>query len=73
MAKAALISIASLAVGAIVLALFVYGQRKKRHQDRLDDAFERARMVQRSGSGVQGKPYSLYGDSSWSEQGRQER
>ena len=72
MAKIVLVSIASLAVGAIVLALYIYGQRKKRYQDRLDEAFERARMVQRSGSGVQGKPYSLYGASSWSV-GKQER
>lgn len=73
MATAVLISIVGFAVGAMLLALFVYRQRKRLHQERLDGAFERARLVQHNGNGVQGKPYSLYGDSSWTDLGKRDR
>ena len=74
MTNTILISLAGLAVGAIVLGFLVvrYG-KNKRHQSRLDDAFDRAQQVQRSGSGLQGKPYSLYGSASWSSDTQQER
>ncbi len=53
---------------AVVLWLVFRWLRKSRRQSRLDEAFERARKVRQSGSGLQGKPYNLYGESSWSDQ-----
>lgn len=45
---------------------FVIGSRRRRQQAHLGKGFERARMVERTGSGIQGTPYSVYGKSSWS-------
>lgn len=58
-----------IAVAVVVLFLpvaalrIVLGWRRKmRHQAKLDEAFERARQVRQSGSGIQGMPYSHYTD-----------
>ena len=58
-----------IAVALVVLLLpvaalrIVLGWRRKtRHQAKLDEAFERARQVRQSGSGIQGTPYSHYTD-----------
>jgi len=58
-----------IAVALVVLLLpvaalrIVLGWRREtRHQAKLDEAFERARRARRSGSGVQGMPYSDYTD-----------
>ena len=50
-----------------VLWIMIRHGRRYRRQDRLERGFERARRVARSGSGVQGTPYSLYGESAWSD------
>ena len=59
-----LIAVALMALGLPVAALrIVLGWRRKmRHQAKLDEAFERARQVRQSGSGIQGMPYSHYSD-----------
>ncbi|MEX2615066.1 MAG: hypothetical protein WD767_03120 [Alphaproteobacteria bacterium] len=61
---------ALIAVVALCLVLLIGAlrgrKRSRRRQDRLGLAFERARIVARSGSGLQGTPYSMYGESSWS-------
>lgn len=58
-------------VGVFVLAgvlwVMIRHGRRHRRQDRLERGFERARRVAQSGSGVQGTPYSLYGESAWSD------
>ena len=58
-----------IAVAVVVLVLpvaalrIVLGWRRNmRHQAKLDEAFERARQARRSGSGIQGTPYSHYSD-----------
>jgi hypothetical protein len=52
-----------------VVGLVAYGVvrivRHWRRQRRLDRGFERARRVRRSGSGEQGRPYSVYTEDSW--------
>lgn len=59
--------IAAVALGLVLLIGALRGRkRSRRRQDRLGLAFERARIVSRSGSGLQGTPYSMYGESSWS-------
>jgi len=58
-------------VGVLVLTsvlwVMIRHGRKHRRQGRLERGFERARRVARSGSGVQGTPYSVYGESAWSD------
>jgi hypothetical protein len=48
-------------------------QRKKRRQAKLARGFERARKAAKTGSGIQGKPYSIYGEPSWSDKARDKR
>lgn len=64
-----LIAAAALALVFLAGALrFTLGRkRSRRRQYRLGLAFERARIVGRTGSGLQGTPYSVYGESSWSD------
>jgi uncharacterized iron-regulated membrane protein len=65
-----LISLALPVVALAALWLVIGWWRRKRRQSRLAKAFARARQVRESGSGLQGKPYSLYGESSWSDDSR---
>ena len=58
---------------AAIIRLVVSWRRHKQHSARLQDAFERAREVGRSGSGIQGKPYSVYGETSWQDDSRSSR
>lgn len=69
------ITVAGLGVLALIAGLWLLlGQRRKRrHQNRLDIAFERARTVERTGSGLQGMPYSVYGESAWADHSRDGR
>ena len=62
-----------LAVLAAMLWVFVGWQKKRRRQARLDMAFSRARTVERTGSGLQGTPYSVYGESAWADHTRDSR
>jgi len=61
-------------LGFIALAavpwIAIRHRRKGRRQGRLERGFERAREVARSGSGVQGTPYTVYGESAWSDDTR---
>jgi hypothetical protein len=61
----ALIALFGVAVFLVVSAgaLGFFWLRRRYQQTRLDQAFQRARRVRQSGSGVQGTPYSVYGDS----------
>lgn len=43
------------------IALALVWLRRRAQQTRLDEAFQRARKVKRSGSGIQGTPYDVYG------------
>tara|TARA_R110001606_G_scaffold324796_1_gene471540 strand:+ start:53 stop:283 length:231 start_codon:yes stop_codon:yes gene_type:complete len=61
-----LIAVASLGL-VLLLGLLRGRKRSRRRQNRLGVAFERARIVERTGSGLQGTPYSVYGESSWSD------
>lgn len=54
-------------------ALVAAARRRKRRQERLEIAFERSRRVNLSGSGIQGKPYSVYSEPSWTEKSRSRR
>lgn len=55
-----------------VVAWFVLAWReKRRRRSRLDRAFTRGRLVQRTGTGVQGKPYSVYGEIFWADDHRE--
>ena len=69
--------IAAIGIGIAVLAgllIAVAGwRRKRRRQARLDLAFSRARTVERTGSGLQGTPYSVYGESAWADFTRNDR
>lgn len=60
-----------LGLGLIALAaavwLIITMQRSKRRQDRLSRGFERAQKASKTGSGIQGKPYSVYGEPSWTD------
>lgn len=56
---------------AIVLWTLIRHRRRNRRQGRLERGFERARTVARSGSGIQGTPYSVYGESAWSRDTRE--
>lgn len=56
---------------AVLLRIALRQGRRQRRQDRLERGFERARTVARSGSGVQGTPYSVYGESAWSNDPRE--
>ena len=51
---------------AYVTMALVKGSRRKRNREmRLNRAFDRAALVQRTGIGVQGKPYSIYAEPAW--------
>jgi hypothetical protein len=52
---------------AVVLWMVTRHGRRNRRQGRLERGFERARSVAQSGSGVQGTPYTVYGESAWSD------
>lgn len=52
---------------AVMLWVVIGWLRRNRRQARLERAFKRARKVVQSGSGIQGTPYSVYGESSWSD------
>ncbi|MEO5374534.1 MAG: hypothetical protein H7840_09670 [Alphaproteobacteria bacterium] len=58
-------------VGAIILwpAVFLALRyvRVRRHQRRLDSAFERGLRVQNSGTGEMGQPRPLHGEHFWSD------
>lgn len=49
-------------VAAFAAGLIALGGRRRRlfRQNGLDRGFERARHARRSGSGIQGRPYSIY-------------
>ncbi len=51
-----------LLLSVAALRIVLGWRRKTRHQAKLDEAFERARQVRQSGSGIQGTPYSHYTD-----------
>ena len=63
-----------LTASVVILALAVVAVRlhlaKRREQDRLSTAFDRARTVAKSGGGMQGTPYNVYGESAWSDDSR---
>ena len=59
-----------IALGAVLWLAVRHGRRNRR-QSRLERGFERAQTVARSGSGVQGTPYSVYGESAWSNDTRE--
>lgn len=52
-----------------VVALWIKRRQweKEIKQERLASAFDRAARVRGSGTGEQGKPYSVYGPRSWGE------
>jgi hypothetical protein len=56
-----------LAVLAVVLWVVLAVRRYRRRQDRLSRGFERAQKASKTGSGIQGKPYSVYGEPSWTD------
>ncbi len=58
---------------AVVLWFVIGWRRRRRRQARLERGFQRARGVERTGSGIQGTPYSLYGTSSWDDVSRHRR
>ena len=63
--------IAGIGVVALAGVLWVaITWRRERQKARLERGFERARKVEKSGSGIQGTPYSVYGSSSWSDDTR---
>ena len=66
------ILVAGLGLAALAAALWaaIRHRRRGRRQGRLERGFERAREVARSGSGVQGTPYSVYGEAAWSDDDR---
>jgi hypothetical protein len=67
-----LILVAGLGLTALaaVLRAAIRNRRRGRRQGRLERGFERAREVARSGSGIQGTPYSVYGEAAWSDDTR---
>ena len=54
---------------ALAIALWIAFRirRHKRRQASLSRGFERAQKASKTGSGIQGKPYSVYGEPSWSD------
>lgn len=58
-------------VGGVGVLVFIIGmvavaiRRRREHQERLAISFERARLVRENGSGIQGKPYGVYGPLHW--------
>lgn len=62
-----LVSVAGLSVLAVGAWLVLAWRDRRQRRSRLDRAFARGRLVQRTGTGVQGKPYSLYGEIFWSD------
>ncbi len=64
------------AIGLVALAGVLWVAttwRRERQRARLERGFERARKVEKSGSGIQGTPYSVYGSSSCSDGTRPKR
>lgn len=49
----------------VILAAWWHEAREQRRQRRLAGAFERARRVSLTGTGEQGKPYSIYTEGTW--------
>jgi hypothetical protein len=62
-------TILALVFGAAVLVALLWSliswRRQRERQARLDTAFQRSRKVSQSGSGLQGTPYSVYGEAAW--------
>jgi len=56
-----------LAVASALVALSALNgsRRRRKRERRLSRAFDRATLVQRTGIGVQGKPYSIYAEPAW--------
>lgn len=52
-------------VGVTVAYWAIRAVRRSRHQRRLARGFDRARRVRQSGSGEQGRPYSVYTEETW--------
>ena len=52
---------------AVALWIALLIRSNKRRQDRLARGFERAQKASKTGSGIQGKPYSVYGEPSWTD------
>ena len=67
MIRIVLVSIAGLSILAVVAWLMLAWRERRRRRSRLDRAFSRGRLVQRTGTGVQGKPYNVYGEIFWSD------
>jgi len=66
--------IAVVALGLVFLLGALRGRKRSRQrQDRLGLAFDRARIISRAGNSLQGAPYSIYGESSWSSHTNQDR
>ena len=71
MIRIVLVSIAGLSILAVVAWFVLAWRERKRRRSRLDRAFTRGRLVQRTGTGVQGKPYSVYGEIFWTDDRRE--
>lgn len=73
----AIIFIVLTGAGLIALAgllwIVIAWRRRNRRQAQLEKGFDRARIVEQTGSGIQGTPYSVYGGSVWSGDGRHKR
>ena len=55
-------------LGLAIVAVAVHRNgRERRRQQRLNAAFERAKRVAYCGTGEQGQPYSVYGQSAWTD------
>ena len=63
------ITIAILGAAAFAVTCVVFATTRvrndRRRQDRLSIAFERAQAVRTRGNGLQGSPYSVYGEPVW--------
>ena len=60
--------LASCLLGLVIVAIAVHRNgRERRRQQRLNAAFERAKRVAYCGTGEQGQPYSVYGQSAWTD------
>ncbi len=61
------IVLAVVILGALALWIKRRQWAKEINQEKLASAFDRAARVRGSGTGEQGKPYSVYGPRSWGE------
>ena len=64
---------AGLIMLAALLWIVIGWRRRTRRQSQLAKGFDRARIVQQTGSGIQGTPYSVYGVSAWSGDGHKKK